>query len=197
MGDESNKRENGSPQASEDKPGEAIDETLVQSDDQQARSAKRSSGAFMRPDLPGYEVRARLGAGAYGEVWLAIQTNTGRKVAVKFFSRHKGLDWPLLKREVGKLVQVISERRVVHLLEVGWDAEPPYYVMEFLGGGSLADRLDKEPLSTTEAVRLFRELAEALVYLHNKAVLHCDLKPSNVLLDERGQSAWRISDRHG
>ena len=42
------------------------------------------------------------------------------------------------------LVQVISERRVVHLLEVGWDAEPPYYVMEFLSGGSLADRLDKD-----------------------------------------------------
>ena len=113
---------------------EAIDETLVQSDDQKTRAASRSSGAFVRPDLPGYEVRERLGAGAYGEVWLAIQTNTGREVAVKFFSRHKGLDWPLLKREVGKLVQVISERRVVHLLEVGWDAEPPYYVMEYLGG---------------------------------------------------------------
>ncbi len=166
---------------------EAIDETLVQSDDQKTRAASRSSGAFVRPDLPGYEVRERLGAGAYGEVWLAIQTNTGREVAVKFFSRHKGLDWPLLKREVGKLVQVISERRVVHLLEVGWEAEPPYYVMEFLGGGSLADRLDKEPLSTNEAVSLFRELAEALVYLHNKAILHCDLKPSNVLLDDRGQ----------
>jgi hypothetical protein len=169
-------------------PPESVDQTLVQSDIQQARSKEISSAeVFEQPQLPGYELRHRLGGGAYGEVWLAIQMNTGREVAIKFFSRHKGLDWPLLKREVGKLVQVISERRVVHLLEVGWDAEPPYYVMEYLEGGSLADRLDDKPLPVNDAVRLFRELAEALVYLHSKAVLHCDLKPSNVLLDSRGQ----------
>ena len=165
-----------------------LDQTIVQSDDQQAKSKEKSTtDAFAQPELPGYELENRLGAGAYGEVWRAIQTNTGREVAVKFFSRHKGLDWPLLKREVGKLVQVISERRVVHLLEVGWDADPPYYVMEYLEGGSLADRLEEKPLPVNETVKMFRELAEALVYLHSKAVLHCDLKPSNVLLDSREQ----------
>ena len=166
----------------------ALDQTIVQSDDQQEKSKEKSTtDAFVQPDLPGYELEDRLGAGAYGEVWRATQTNTGREVAIKFFSRHKGLDWPLLKREVGKLVQVISERRVVHLLEVGWDADPPYYVMEYLEGGSLADRLEEKPLPVNETVKMFHELAEALVYLHSKAVLHCDLKPSNVLLDSREQ----------
>jgi hypothetical protein len=70
---------------------------------------------------------------------------------------------------------------------VGWDADPPYYVMEFLSGGSLADRLGGRTLPVRDTVAVVREVAEALVYLHGKAILHCDLKPANVLLDDRGQ----------
>jgi serine/threonine protein kinase len=104
--------------------GEGFDQTVVQDDAERARSKDRSE-ALPRPEVPGYEMERQLGAGSYGEVWLAIHKNTGRKVAIKFFSRFKGLDWPLLKREVGKLVEVVSERRVVHLFHVGWDADPP------------------------------------------------------------------------
>jgi hypothetical protein len=186
MSDTKDNQEEKSPDT--EPASDALGQTIVQSDDQLERSKEKSTAhAFVQPELPGYELKDRLGSGAYGEVWRAIQTNTGREVAIKFFSRHKGLDWPLLKREVGKLVQVISERRVVHLLEVGWDTDPPYYVMEYLEGGSLADRLEEKKLSVSETVKMFRELAEALVYLHSKAVLHCDLKPSNVLLDDREQ----------
>jgi serine/threonine protein kinase len=181
-----------------------IERTLDQNEGQQARAQERSSGrAEKRLELPGYEVQRSLGRGAYGEVWLAVQENTGREVAVKVFSRHKGLDWPLLKREVSKLVQVLGERRIVHLLAVGWDADPPYYIMEFVRGGSLADRLGGKPMPADQAIPLFREVAEALVYLHGKAILHCDLKPSNVLLDERDQvrladfGQARLSDEEG
>ncbi len=166
--------------------GGGFDQTVVQDDADRARSKDRSE-ALPRPEVPGYEVERKLGAGSYGEVWLATHKNTGRKVAIKFFSRFKGLDWPLLKREVGKLVEVVGERRVVHLLHVGWDADPPYYVMEFLSGGSLADRLAGRTLPVRDTVAVVREVAEALVYLHGKAILHCDLKPANVLLDDRGQ----------
>ncbi len=166
--------------------GDGAEQTAVQDDAERARSKDRSE-ALPRPEVPGYEMEQKLGAGSYGEVWLAIHKNTGRKVAIKFFSRFKGLDWPLLKREVGKLVEVVSERRVVHLLHVGWDADPPYYVMEFLSGGSLADRLSGRTLPVRDTVAVVREVAEALVYLHGKAILHCDLKPANVLLDDRGQ----------
>jgi hypothetical protein len=167
-------------------PAGGVDGTVVQNDAERARSKDRSE-TLPRPEVPGYDIERQLGAGSYGEVWLATHKNTGRKVAIKFFSRFKGLDWPLLKREVGKLVEVVSERRVVHLLHVGWDAEPPFYVMEFLAGGSLADRLAGRTLPVRETVGVVREVAEALVYLHGKAILHCDLKPANVLLDDRGQ----------
>ena len=160
--------------------------TVVQDESERARSKDRSA-ELPEPEVPGYDVKRRLGAGSYGEVWLATQKNTGREVAIKFFSRYKGLDWPLLKREVGKLVEVLGERRVVHLLQVGWDAEPPYYVMEYLPGGSLADRLSGRAIPVKETVEVFREVAEALVYLHGKAILHCDLKPANVLLNDHNQ----------
>ena len=163
-----------------------IDQTVVQDETGRARSKDRSE-ELPEPEVPGYDIKRRLGGGSYGEVWLALQKNTGREVAIKFFSRYKGLDWPLLKREVGKLVEVLGERRVVHLLQVGWDADPPYYVMEYLPGGSLADRLEGRTLPVKDTVTVFREIAEALVYLHGKAILHCDLKPANVLLDDRNQ----------
>jgi hypothetical protein len=78
-----------------------------------------------------------------------------------------------------------ADRYVVQLLDVGWDAEPPYYVMEYVENGSLAELLrDRGTLSVSEAVELFRETAVGLAHAHGKGVLHCDLKPANILLDQ-------------
>jgi hypothetical protein len=133
--------------------------------------------------VPGYEHEQFLGHGAYGEVWVAINRNSGRKVAIKFFTRRGGLDWAALAREVEKLRYLFSDRYVVQLFEVGWESEPPYYVMEFMENGSLEDLLRAGPISVHDAVTLFREIAVALVHAHDKGILHCDLKPGNVLLD--------------
>ena len=171
-----------------------LDATLDQDADERAASSALSADDDTPPrGLPGYRLHERVGRGTFGEVWRAEELNTGREVAIKVFAQHRGLDWPLLKREVGKLAQAATERRVVQLLEVGWDAEQPYYVMEYLEGGSLADRLRRDgPLEAGEAVRLFGQVVEGLVYLHGKAILHCDLKPANVLLDGRGEA--RLAD---
>jgi hypothetical protein len=133
--------------------------------------------------VPGYEQEQFLGHGAYGEVWVAVNRNSGRKVAIKFYTRRGGLDWSGLTREVEKLRYLFSDRYVVQLFEVGWEADPPYYVMEFMENGSLEDLLRGGSLSTHDAAVYFREIAVALVHAHNKGILHCDLKPGNVLLD--------------
>ena len=158
------------------------------------RRSKEISLNRQRPplDVPGYDPERCLGVGAYGEVWVAVERNTGRRVAIKFYTHSGGLDWSLLSREVEKLSFLFSDRYIVQLLGVGWNAEPPYYIMEYIERGSLAERLRQGPLSVDEAVGIFRGVAIGLVHAHDKGVLHCDLKPANILLDQDGHP--RLAD---
>ena len=171
----------------------STDPTLSQGGQERRRSQELSLQAGHPPaQVPGYELEHLLGEGAYGEVWVGTEQNTGRRVAVKFYSHRGGLDWSLLSREVEKLAFLFADRYVVQLIGVGWDADPPYYVMEYLEHGSLAERLQQGPLPVHEAVDLFRDVAVGLVHAHGKGVLHCDLKPGNVLLDQDGKP--RLAD---
>ena len=141
---------------------------------------------------PGYSVVRRLGTGAYGVVWLAREDRTGRMVAIKFYPHRHGLNWALLSREVEKLAAVYTSRYIVRLLDVGWNSDPPWFVMEYVENGSLGTLLTRGPLSVDESVRLAREICSALIDAHGAGVLHCDLKPDNVLLD--GQRSARLCD---
>ncbi len=170
-----------------------LDRTLAQSHEERFRALERSLQPASPPlEIPGYQVERFLGAGAYGQVWVAVETNTGRRVAIKFYAHRGGLDWPLLSREAERLALLFADRYVVQLIDVGWDADPPYFVMEFLEQGSLADRLSNGPLEVQEAIELFRDVAIGLVHAHGKGVLHCDLKPANILLDQDGKP--RLAD---
>ncbi|MBI2477969.1 MAG: serine/threonine protein kinase, partial [Planctomycetia bacterium] len=154
---------------------------------EEAQLARELSLKTTRPpvDVPGYDAQRLLGRGAYGEVWVGVDQNTGRQVAIKFFAHRSGVDWTLLSREVEKLVYLSADRYVVQLLDVGWDAEPPYYIMEYIENGSLDDLLRQQgPLPVGEAADIFAEVAIGLMHAHGKGVLHCDLKPANILLDQ-------------
>ncbi len=160
--------------------------TEYQSHDEQQRSRDLSLKGTRAPaEIPGYQMQRFVGSGAYGEVWVAVDRNTQRRVAIKFYTHRGGLDWALLSREVEKLAFLSADRYVVQLLDVGWDATPPYYVMEYIEQGSLEDRLKQDgPLPVADAVEMFREVAVGLMHAHGRGVLHCDLKPANVLLDQ-------------
>ena len=153
----------------------------------QIRSARELSMKPKAPPagVPGYNIESLLGSGAYGEVWLALDQKTGRRVAIKFYTRQTSLDFSLLSREVEKLVFLSADRYVVQLLDVGWDAKPPYYVMDYIENGSLEDELKRRnTIPVEEAIELVEEIAIGLIHLHGKGILHCDLKPGNVLLDQ-------------
>lgn len=160
--------------------------TQQQTDEQHQRAIRLSESTATPPGkVPGYELQSRLGIGAFGEVWVGIDKNTGRRVAIKFYLHSSRLDWPLLAHEVEKLVFLSADRYVVQLLDVGWEAEPPYYVMEFMENGSLDDLLAEQGrLPVEKAIDIFHDVAVGLTHAHAKGVLHCDLKPANILLDQ-------------
>jgi hypothetical protein len=165
----------------------ADEHTKVQEDDERRRARERSLANQPRTppgQVPGYEPTQLLGEGAFGEVWLATdRDNPGRQVAIKFCPR-RGAGWGLLEREIEKLNFLATDRYVVQLLDVGWHAQPPYFVMEYLERGSLARHLHQRRLAVPDAVALFREVVVGLVHAHGKGILHCDLKPDNILLDQ-------------
>jgi hypothetical protein len=139
------------------------------------------------PAIAGYDVLDFLGAGTYGEVWLAREHGTDILVAIKFFAHGQGQQWQQLQADVRHLAQLDGVHGIVQLKDVAPDAPRPYYVMAFAEGRSLEDRLGKGPLPVPEALALFRQITEALAYVHAKGIRHCDLKPGNVLLDARGR----------
>ncbi|MEJ7591864.1 MAG: serine/threonine protein kinase [Planctomycetaceae bacterium] len=168
-------------------------DTEIQSDDDRERSRRLSLQGNTPPaEIEGYSIVRRLGTGAYGTVWLAREDRTGRMVAVKFYPHQRGLNWSMLSREVEKLAAVYTSHNIVRLLDVGWNAEPPYFVMEYVENGSLGNFLARGHLSVDDSVRIVREICNALIDAHGAGVLHCDLKPDNVLLD--GQMHARLCD---
>jgi hypothetical protein len=172
------------PTADDDIPPEPCDGTVVQDEPARERSRELSRQTIAPPArVPGYDILRRVGEGSFGSVWLAREVNTGKQVAIKFYSHRRGLDWSLLSREVEKLAVLYTSRNVVGLLEVGWEHDPPYFVMEYLENGSLAARLEDGPLPPEDAVLIAKSIARALIHAHGSGILHCDVKPANVLLD--------------
>lgn len=163
-----------------------FDQTEIQSEDDRERSRQLSLQGNQPPTgIEGYSFVRRLGTGAYGTVWLAREDRTGRMVAIKFYPHRRGLNWSMLSREVEKLAAVYTSRNIVRLLDVGWNAEPPYFVMEFVENGSLGNYLARGPITINESIRIVREVCSALIDAHGAGVLHCDLKPDNILLDQQ------------
>ena len=96
------------------------DATVVQGERDVDTSRELSRRQEQPPsEVPGFAVQRCLGQGAFGSVWLAREKNTGKQVAIKFYTHHRGLDWALLNREVDKLAVLYTSRNIVRLWGVG------------------------------------------------------------------------------
>lgn len=135
-----------------------------------------------------YQIVRVLGRGAFGAVYLARERRLHRSVAIKALRADRASedDRVRLLREA-RTIANLSHPAIVPLLSFGESAGTVYMVMPYIGGETLAERLEREPrLDPREVRRILIEVADALAYAHGEGVLHRDLKPENVLLEPAG-----------
>src|SRR5262249_9374701 len=157
---------------------------------------QRVHGDDVWPIVPGYEVLGVLGRGGMGVVYRARQTDLKRLVALKTILTGPQADAEERTRfqTEAEAVARLQHPNIVQIFEVGegrmGDAGPvvPYFAMELVEGGSLADRLRGSPLSPGDAVALVETLARAVYVAHQAGIVHRDLKPANVLLARNPKS---------
>jgi tRNA A-37 threonylcarbamoyl transferase component Bud32 len=141
--------------------------------------------------LPGrYEAPRLVGRGGMGEIYVARDHVLGRTVAVKLLVE-RFADEPELRerfrREALTAARLSGEPHVVTIFDVGEHDGRPFTVMEYLPGGTLAERARNRPVPTKQAVSWLAEAAAALDAAHTRGVVHRDVKPANMLFDSSGR----------
>ena len=148
------------------------------------------------PSLPGYQLLSVLGQGGMGVVYEARHLRLDRHVALKVIRAERSTpDLCDRFQTEARAVARLNHPHIVQVYEVGeYQPTPaaravPYLALEFVSGGSLEKRLDDKPMPPKEAARLVRILARAMHHVHERDLIHRDLKPDNILLAPPGDEA--------
>jgi len=137
------------------------------------------------PAVPGYEVEAELGRGGMGVVYRARHVRLNRVIALKMVQAGGPRERERFRREA-EAAAALRHPNVVQVHDVGDADGRLFFTMEYLEGGSLAQRLHGKPLQIREAVGLVLALTGAVEAAHKTGIVHRDLKPANVLLTADG-----------
>lgn len=170
-------------------------------------SPNLASGATLQGGK--YKIIKVLGQGGFGITYLAEQTGLEMKVAIKeFFLKgscqrdsatsqvrvpvrdNQDLVARCLKkfRSEAKKIASLNNDHIVNIIDVFDENGTSYYVMKYLGRGSLADKIKGFSFPEDVALKVIREVADALDSVHSNGLLHLDVKPANILFDERGRA---------
>jgi hypothetical protein len=153
-----------------------------------------------------YRILSRIGSGGMSTVYKAHDAKSGRMVAVKLMASFL-TEEPRFKvrfeREV-KLLSKLSHPNIVQIFDFGQHNDSPYIVMPYFEKGTLQDRLRDGPVSVKEGARVISDMSSALQYAHDHGVIHRDVKPSNMLIDNHGRAqltdfgfaSWREASMH-
>jgi WD40 repeat protein len=138
--------------------------------------------------IPGYEILSELGRGGMGVVYLARQRGLDRLVALKMSlaGAHASPEDVARFRREAEAVAQLQHPHIVQVYEVGEHEGRPYFSLEYVEGGSLAQKLAGTPLPAPQAAQLVEVLAGAIHAAHQRDIIHRDLKPANVLLTANG-----------
>lgn len=152
-----------------------------------------------------YKIEKILGQGGFGITYLAEQTGLGRKVAIKEFFMKEFCNRNAETSQVSvgsegsselverfrekflkeaRRIASLEHKNIVPVIDVFEENGTAYYVMKYMGGGSLSDKVAAGALPEADAVRYIRQIASALDFVHGKLMMHLDVKPANVLLSD-------------
>ena len=161
-----------------------------------------SLAGFNGEQFEHFRIVREIGRGGMGVVYLADDTRLGRKVAIKFLQRgavNAAVDAAGVLREA-RLVAKLSHPHIVNVFSAGEDSRSAYIVMEYVDGRTLREIIGpplppgnkvelgaRPPVQAPVAAALLRDIAEALDHAHRHGVIHRDVKPSNILIDQDGR----------
>lgn len=141
-------------------------------------------------DFGDYELVEEVGRGGQGVVYRARQKSLNRTVALKVISLGPWSTEAHLKRfrREAEAAAKLQHPSIVPIHEVGERAGQCYFSMNFVEGGQLDEVVKRTPMSMRQAAELVAKLARTVHYAHEHGILHRDIKPGNILLDEQGEA---------
>lgn len=155
--------------------------------------------------IPGYRIIRKLGAGAMATVYLAKQVSLDRLVAIKLLPRKFSSDAKFIERfyKEGRAAARFNDQNIVGAYDVGQAGDQHYFVMEYVDGETVHDRIAKNGrLTEADAIGIVRQVASALKHAHAQGFIHRDIKPKNIMLSKAGVAkladlglARAVSDR--
>ena len=134
----------------------------------------------------GYRIERELGGGGMSRVFVAVDVRLDRQVVVKVLApeRYGSIDAERFAREI-RLAARLQEPHIVPVLSDGVTNDGiPYFIMPFVRGASLRERITAGPVPYAQSIEILRDIARALAFAHQHGVVHRDIKPENVLLHE-------------
>ncbi len=136
-----------------------------------------------------YLLLERIDAGGAGEVWRARDERLGREVALKILGTDADEAFRERFADEARRAASVAHPNVVTVFDEGRDGSESFMVMEYVRGKTLRDAIaERGPLPAHEAARIVSQIAAALDAAHEAGVIHCDVKPANVILDEHGMA---------
>ena len=138
-----------------------------------------------------YRLDSRIGAGGMSMVYRALDVTLQRQVAIKLMNREVASDSDQLERfrREARAVAQLSHPHIVGVIDAGEDESRPYIVFEYVEGETLKERIRRTGrLPIAEAVAYAIEIARALGAAHARHIVHRDVKPQNVLIDDEGSA---------
>lgn len=155
----------------------------------QARRTAKDLALLLKEQIPGYQLLERLGQGAMGVVFKAQQLSMNRLVAVKVLHSRWASKPEFLKKfqQEAHLAAKLSHNNIVQAIDVGSAGPLNYFVMEYIEGENLRERLDKGHIfDEKEAIDIILQIAQALQHAHRRGLIHRDVKPANIVLTKEG-----------